>query len=188
MTSFSEQVTLPCDFRIEKYGISCRLVNVDDADFIFSLRTDKKLTQYLHKIDEDVEKQRDWIRVYKTREAEGKDYYFIYSHDGVPFALNRIYNICNGVCTGGSWICKPGTRTEDAIATALINRDIMFEVLKLKADNFEVCKGNNQVIKFHKMMGCLKTGESNSEISFQATPQTYFPKRDKIINLLNIGF
>ncbi len=64
---------LPLGFKMNKYGIDVRFVEESDAEFILSLRTDPKLSRYLHATDNDVEKQRQWIRKYKEREAHGKN-------------------------------------------------------------------------------------------------------------------
>ena len=58
------------DFPMKRYGISVRLVEEDDAEFILKLRTNRKLSRYLHKTDADIEKQIQWIRNYKKRELE----------------------------------------------------------------------------------------------------------------------
>ena len=63
--------------KIEKYGLKARLVEEQDAAFILSLRTDPKLSRFLHPTENDEEKQRAYIRGYKEREKQGKDYYFI---------------------------------------------------------------------------------------------------------------
>lgn len=177
---------LPLDFSMKKYGIEVRLVEERDASFILSLRTDDKLSRFINHTDSDENTQRQWIRDYKTREAEGKEYYFIYSKDGVPFGLNRIYNINGEKCTGGSWLCKSGTPVEQAIPTSLIFRDIMFDILDLKEDNFEVRKGNLKVQKFHLMTGSVKTGETELDFLYQATPETHKKGKKKILKLLNI--
>ena len=64
--------------KIEKYGLKARLVEEQDAAFILSLRTDPKLSRFLHPTENDEEKQRAYIRGYKEREKQGKDYYFIF--------------------------------------------------------------------------------------------------------------
>ena len=84
---------LPTDFEITKYGVHCRLVNENDASFIVKLRSDEKRSRYIHSTDNDVESQKQWIRDYKIREANGVEYYFIYEADGVPFGVNRIYDM-----------------------------------------------------------------------------------------------
>ena len=68
---------IPENFTIERYGLNVRLVEEKDAGFILSLRTNPKLSRYIHNTDDSLDKQRQWIRDYKKRELEGKDYYFI---------------------------------------------------------------------------------------------------------------
>lgn len=179
-------VKLPSDFHMTKYGIDVRLVNEDDSAFILSLRTDPKLSKYLHYTDNNEEKQRQWIREYKKRESAGNDYYLIYSKDNQPFGLSRIYNIQATKCTGGSWICKPGSDVELTISSALLSRDIMFDIFSFKEDNFEVRKGNLKVKKFHLMMECEKIGETEEDFLFRATPETHNKGKKKILKLLNI--
>ena len=77
---------LPENFQIEKYGLSVRLVNEDDAELIIKLRTDPVLGKYIHATSPDIEQQRAWIRAYKKRESEGLEYYFIFYKDGKPLA------------------------------------------------------------------------------------------------------
>lgn len=177
--------SLPKDFHMKKYGVEVRLVEECDTPFILSLRADKWLTRFIHQTDNDENKQREWIKEYKIREAQGKEYYFIYSKDGKPFALNRIYNINGLSCTSGSWLSTPGTPLELSIPTALINRDIMFDVIGLKEDNFDVRKGNLKVQKFHLMTGSVKTGETDLDILYRATPESHKKGKQSILKLLN---
>jgi hypothetical protein len=67
-------IKLPSDFSLERYGVSVRLANEDDSEFILSLRTNEKLSRFIHSTDNDLEKQREWMRNYKIREANGEDY------------------------------------------------------------------------------------------------------------------
>ena len=83
--------TLPSSFEITRYGIYGRLVTEEDVDFILSLRTNKELTKFIHPTDKSHEKQIQWIRDYKIREQEGREYYFIYFYKGEPVGLNRVY-------------------------------------------------------------------------------------------------
>ena len=178
---------LPKDFHFHKYGIDVRFVEMDDVDFILSLRADRHLTRFIHQVENDLEAQKNWLKEYKQREEEGTDYYFIYSKDGKPFGLNRIYGITENSCTGGSWLCVPGTQMEDVIASALINRDIMFDALGLKEDNFDVRKNNYKVQRFHRMLGAVTTGETELDILFTLTREDYEKGKAKILKLLNIA-
>lgn len=180
-------IKLPNNFHMTRYGIDVRLVEESDTSFILSLRADKWLTRFIHPTDNDEEKQRQWIHDYKKREEQGKEYYFIYSKNGVPFGLNRIYNIKGNSCTGGSWLCKPGTEIELSIPIALILRDIMFDILNLKEDNFDVRKGNLKVQKYHLMSGSVITGETKLDILFKSTPESHLKGKKKILKLLKIN-
>jgi hypothetical protein len=174
------------DFTLERYGVQVRLANEGDAEFILSLRTNEKLSRFLHSTDNDVEKQRQWMRNYKLREAMGEDYYFIYYYQGQPFALNRIYDIKTDRATGGSWISKPGTDLEQSIASVMIERDILFDVLGLDFDAFDVRKGNKKVQKLHAMFGAVKVGESDLDYYYELPKEVYHVHRDEIIKMLNL--
>lgn len=175
------------NFSYHAYDIDARLANIDDSNFILSLRTNIKLSRFLHSTSNDIELQKKWMVAYKEREKEGKDYYFVYSHHGIPFGVNRVYDIKENSATGGSWICKPGTNVELSMCTLLIMRDIMFEVLGLEADNFDVRKGNRKVQKIHLMMGAIQTGETEEDYLYTLSKQTYLREKKNFINLLNIN-
>lgn len=174
------------DFTFLRYGIDVRLANEDDSEFLLSLRTDEKLSRFIHPTDNDVEKQRKWMRNYKKREYEGLEYYFIYSFKNTPFGTNRIYNINETSATSGSWICKSGTEVECSVSSLLILRDIMFEILELDYDKFEVRKGNKQVQKIQKMLGAEKVGETDLDYLYSLFKGDYLVRRGSFIELLDL--
>ncbi len=175
------------DFEYEAYGVQVRLVREEDAAFILELRTDESLSRYLHATDCDVEAQLEWLRAYKEREKQGLDYYFVYSAQGVPFGVNRIYDITERQGTAGSWICRPGTAMEHSVASLLILRDILFEQLGLEYDVFDVRKGNKHVQRMHKMMGASQTGETELDYLYSLSKADYLLARENIIELLNLN-
>lgn len=174
------------DFSHKALGLEVRLVKEKDVDYILSLRTNKQLTKFIHQTDNDREKQIEWIRNYKKREQEGREYYFIYFHDGKPVGLNRIYNIFEYYGTIGSWICNPENETEVSLATYILMFDILFEHIKLNITLFDVRKVNKHVWKLHKMLGALSVGESDIDYYFTLNKNTYKSNRVNIINLLNL--
>jgi len=171
---------------MDKYGLHVRLVNGSDAEFILKLRTDSKLSRYLHSTDSDLSKQVEWIMNYKNRELQGIDYYFIYSQNNNFIGLNRIYNIKDKEATSGSWICQQGLDVDLVISTLLLERDILFEHLNKDFDVFDVRKKNYQVIRTHKMMGAKIIGETDLDYLFQLDKNSYFKKKIYIIDLLNL--
>lgn len=178
---------LPLDFEINSLGLTVRLVDERDVDYILSLRTNKTLTRFIHQTDNNREGQLEWIRNYKKREIEGREYYFIYLMDGKPVGLNRIYNIFEYYGTIGSWICNPDNEVEVSLKTYLLMFDLMFEHIKLDITLFDVRKENKHVWKLHKMLGAISVGESDIDYYFTLNKETYYKNRDKIILLYNLN-
>ncbi len=179
-------ICLPPDFKYNDMGLEVRLVDEKDVDYILSLRTNKHLTRFIHQTDDNRGKQLDWIRSYKKREQEGREYYFIYFHDGKPIGLNRIYNIFEYYGTIGSWICNPNNETEVSLATYMLMFDLMFDHIKLDITLFDVRKENKHVWKLHKMLGAQLVGESEIDFYFTLNKATYYKNRINIINLFNL--
>lgn len=181
-------IILPSDFKYEKYGIAVRLVTEGDAEYILSLRTNAKLSKYIHTTDADINKQIQWIHNYKIREKEGVDYYFMYVHNGVNIGVSRIYDIDDSKSRGtsGSWICSEDAPMEYKVATLIIGREILFEVLNLKFDFFDVRKGNVKVQRLHKMFGAEVIDEDDLIYYFRLTKELFEKKKDSVLDLLNI--
>jgi len=134
---------LPHDFTLERYGLQVQLVEENDAEFIVSLRTDPRLSKHIHSTSTDVEQQKQWIRDYKLREEQGLDYYFLFSIDGQPQGLARLYNITEDAFTQGSWIFSPDAVLGASILGSFICSEIGFEFLEKKVGYFDVRKDNN---------------------------------------------
>lgn len=179
--------TIDKDFVISRYGISVRLVEEEDAEFIVKLRTDERLSRFLHYTDSSVEKQIEWIRQYKERERANKEYYFLYYSNQNKIGVSRVYNIFNKKeATNGSWICSPENKMEQSIATIILARDIFFENLGFYTEHFQVSKGNNHVLKFHLGMGAQIVFEDNDEYQLLLEKCNYYSNRDKMIKFLNL--
>ena len=141
-------ILLP-DYRIEKYGLSARFVEEDDAEFIVKLRTDESLSLFIHSTDNDIDKQKMWIRDYKKRESQGKEYYFIFYYEDRPIGLERIYNIKYDSYTHGSLVFTPESPIGSSVKADIITREIGFSLLNLPINYFDVRKGNKGVIAYH---------------------------------------
>jgi hypothetical protein len=140
-----------------KYGLSYRLIDEKDASFIVKLRTDKGLSQYLPPIENDIDKQINWIREYKERERNKTEFYFIYYFEDKPIGLNRIYNIKEKTFTFGSWVFMPNHPIYLSIASAVIARDFAFNELNLKIE-LEIGgthEKNKGVLDFSKLLGMV---------------------------------
>lgn len=176
---------IPSDFTYSKYGLTCRLVQEKDAPFILELRTDSKLSKFVHAVDNDLQGQIDWIREYKKREAKGEDYYFIYFSGGRPIGVNRYYNITKDSSTSGSWICRKDAKVEESLATTFLQTDIA-EMFEIPTGPYNVSKGNNQVLKFHLKMGAEIIDENEIEYTLIGNSDKYKKVREKYVKLLNL--
>lgn len=177
---------LPQDFCFSRYGLDARLVVEEDSEFILKLRTNKTLTRHIHSTEDDIEKQKQWIRDYKKREEEGREYYFIYLKNKRPVGVSRISNIYEYFGLGGSWLCSPDNNAEVSMATPFVANDIIFEEIGLDYMLMDVRKANTHVWKFHQSCGAIKMGESEIDYYFYLLRDNYFAKRGKFIKLLNL--
>lgn len=174
------------DFTLQRYGITVRLATEADAEYIMSLRTNKELTKFIHKTEDNIQKHLDWFKKYKIRESEGRDYYFLYLKNGKPVGVNRVYNVFEYYGTPGSWLCSPDNDIEVSMATNFILNDIIFEFLCLDFTVFDVRKGNKHVWKLHKQCGAKQIGESEIDYYFVTFKQDYLCKRDGLLDVLNL--
>jgi hypothetical protein len=140
---------LSSDFTLERYGVQVRLANENDSEFILSLRTNEKLSRFLHSTDNDLQKQISWMKEYKKREREGKDYYFIFSKDGKPLGLERLYDIEGDHFTHGSLIFSEEAPFGTSILSDIITREIAFNDLGFLHNYFDVRKKNVNVRNYH---------------------------------------
>jgi len=173
---------LPADFTLERYGLQARLVEENDAEFIVSLRTDPRLSKHIHTTSKDVEQQKQWIRDYKLREEQGLDYYFLFSIDGKPQGLARIYNITEDTFTQGSWIFSPEALLGASVLGNIISSEIGFDFLEKRIEYSDARLDNNThryVKTFHPEI--IKTDELN--IYYKILPEGFIQGKAKHISL-----
>lgn len=177
---------LPGNFELNRYGLHTRLVVEDDAEFIVQLRTNPVLGRFIHSTDNDVEKQKEWIRNYKEKEKAGREYYFIHYIEGAPFGLSRLYGIEEDHCTEGSWVCRPIDDFSKSVASLVVTREILFENLGLDYDIFDVRKENKKVQKIHKISGAINTGETELDYLYKLTRDAFYENRDWLIRTFEV--
>ena len=182
---------LPIDFAIDKYGLFARLVNESDAEYIYNLRSNPKLSKYIHKVDSSVESQRKWIKDYKKREEEGIDYYFIFYKDGKPVGLNRLYNIEGKSFQSGSWLFSQDAPFGVSFLAQIILREIAFFDWNFEYENcpIGVHVDNVNVLRFDLLAGMKETGriiddEVGEFISLGLTKEDFILGRKRILRIL----
>jgi RimJ/RimL family protein N-acetyltransferase len=167
--------------KITGKNIILRFVEIDDAEFIYNIRQNKKKSAYLSQIDSSVESQKIWIKNYKQKEFDKKEFYFmIESKSNEKLGLVRVYDLKETSFCWGSWIIKDDAPLSTAIESALQIYEFGFYTLGYKNCHFDVRKDNKKVIKFHKKFGAKIISEDKLNYFFifdidkyQITKQKY---------------
>ena len=161
-------------------NINLRTVEIADAEFIFNLRQNTKRTEHLNKIDGTIEDQQIWIKNYKTRENENKEFYFVIeSKKGDKLGLVRVYDLQNDSFCWGSWLIKESAPKSTAIESALQIYEFGFKTLNYHQCHFDVRKNNEKVIAFHQRFGAKITNEDNLNYYFNFSKETYNETKSK---------
>ena len=140
------------------YGknINMRTVTTEDAEFIYNMRQNQNKTKYLSKVTGTVESQKEWIKNYKQREENKKEFYFVIeSKDKEKLGLVRMYDFQDESFCWGSWLIKEDAPKTTAIESALQIYEFGFYNLRFEKSHFDVRKGNDKVIAFHQRF-CAK--------------------------------
>ena len=180
---------LPKNFELDRYGLHCRLVREDDAEFIVKLRTDPEKMRFVTTISPSIDDQIRWIREYKKRESEGTDYYFIYSYRGKLAGLNRIYDIKGNHFIHGSWLFINEIPPYCALAAAVVAREIAYNELGLdeEVDTIGIHVDNTIVLQFAEVMECEFTGshflETGEYRTSHLTKEMFDANKPKILKL-----
>jgi hypothetical protein len=172
-------------FPIAQYGLNFRLVVEEDAQFILSLRTDKKLARFISFTDNSLENQVRWIRNYKQREADGKEYYVIFENaDKNPLGTFRLYDIKDDSFIAGSWLVRPDADEFAAIKSDLFLLNFSFEYLKMKTCFIDMRKENKKLVRYHKMF-YKQYNEDEHNLYMVMDIDAYKKKRGYLTNILN---
>ena len=172
-------VLLPENYLIERYGITARLVNEEDAEFIVNLRTDTQKGQFLGATDVNVEKQRNWISEYKRREREGKEYYFMFEKpNGERLGVSRIYEIKEDTFTTGSWVFKKDAPFGAAFLGDIICHEIAFDLFPNSVNLHDVRKANTGVRKYASEFHPTLLFETEFTQHYMNTRENYLRYKD----------
>lgn len=158
---------------------------ISDAEFILTLRTDPKKSQYLSDTPNDVDKQIKFIKNYFDNST---DYYFIIT-DKANNALGtvRIYDIKDDSFCWGSWIIADNAPQNSAIESALLIYDFGFFALHYSKVHFDVRKANVKVVNFHKRLGATIVREDEINFYFEYDKEKYMIAREKYHRFLPKG-
>jgi len=161
-------------------NINMRTVDVNDAEFIYNMRSDTKRTKYLSPITGTIETQKTWIKAYKEKELNKEEFYFIIeSKQKESYGLIRLYDIKGDSFSWGSWLIKESAPTSTAIESALLLYQFAFDTLKFTKSHFDVRKENHRVLSFHKRFGATISTEDEHNFYFSFTKESYSKIKQK---------
>jgi RimJ/RimL family protein N-acetyltransferase len=170
---------------VKSKHLKFRLVNITDAEFIYSLRMDDELNKYLSKIDSSIESQIKWLKQYKIREKEEKEYYFVIEDENNnAIGVVRLYDFIEDSFCWGSWILKKKSPLYAAIESALLVYEIGFYNLGFLKSHFDVDKRNAKVVQFHKKIGALIVSEDNKNYYFNFYREKYLEIKQRYTKYL----
>lgn len=179
-------------FNIDRYGLHVRLVCENDAAFILKLRNDAHNARFIHDTDTNVAVQEEWIRNYKLREAEGKEYYLLFEANGEPQGVYRIYKRHEEWCVTGSWVFKPDAERNAALKAMIITHEIVFEELghEFVHDVDGIHENNKGVINAMKSIGGKFWGERVEDkgkyMQFDLYKEDFYKNRPTILRFVGI--
>lgn len=172
----------------DKYRVRQRLVEERDAEFITMLRSDKSLAKHIHFADGNVEKQREWIRHYKQREALGKEYYFIYeSETGQCYGTTRLSDFDDHSCVAGSWLFLPESPSGLPIFASILTTKFAFDLPNIVYMRFDVRKLNKKVVRYNTTFWNLtKVAEDDLNNYYISTRENFNQRVERLIELVNL--
>ncbi|MDC6389765.1 GNAT family N-acetyltransferase [Maribacter sp. PR1] len=172
----------------EAYNSYFRLVEMEDAEFILSLRNNEKLAKHINPTSTDMEEQINWLKEYKNREKNGKDFYIInLKKDGkTRLGLNRIYNVEGDTFEFGSWLYSPEAGPNDAVLGELFTKGLAFEELGFNLCKMETKKKNTRVLWYAKSYKPKFTGEDEFNHYFESDYENFKAHREKYLKLFNV--
>jgi hypothetical protein len=149
------------------HGKSIDLANVqvEDAEFILSLRLDPGKSRYLSPLDGEIEKQRDWIRAYL--QSEGQAYFIIRDKAAQRYGTVRIYDAVGDSFSWGSWVLRNGAPPAAAIESALLVYRLAIADWGFRSAHFKVHRANTSVLDFHQRFGAHRTQETDQEVQLR---------------------
>ena len=162
--------------------VNLREVTLDDAAFILQLRTDAKKSRFLHKTDNDLQKQIDYLKRYFTLEDEW--YFIIENKQHEPLGTIRIYDVKFPCFTGGSWLMKEGSTPQEVFEGDLLLKRYAFEVLGFTRSVFDVRKENKKVVRYHKLCGAQIIDELELDYVFESNKEIYQRTKDQLFEML----
>jgi len=165
----------------EGVSINFREANASDAEFILGLRLDKDLNRYIYKVDDDIEKQKNYIK--NCHEDPTQVYFIIENKDKKPLGTIRIHDFTEETFTLGSLVVRKDTSRHVPIESIFLSLAYGFK----KGFNkvlFCVKKANKGVASVYKKLGAVLISEDDHSFYYEYTPALYNQTNPKYHRLM----
>lgn len=171
--------------RIEGPNLVLRLIQPDDADYVYGLRINPNYNRHLSEVRGTADDQRHWIEAYKSREAQTLElYYIIERRDGMPCGTVRLYDIQAESFTWGSWILDHNKPPKAALESALLSFGVGFEELGLERAIVDVRIANTNAEAFYRRLGMTETHRTERDIFFVYPRERFTEDRSGYLTIL----
>lgn len=169
-------------------GSTVRIRPVEKSDylFIYQLRKSIPRKDFLSKISENKNHQKQWIDEYKKRESQGLEMYFIIERlDSLePIGTFRVYSLDENLkrVTCGSWILNERKTITAAIETILLISRMM-RYIGLREIAIDTNKENKNVLRFIKKIANKFSHEDDKNVYYIIDAEKFienFYKKHKI--------
>lgn len=170
----------------KKYGCYFRLVELEDAEFILSLRNNERLSRYINETSHKLKDQINWLNEYKLREEKGTDFYIICmsTDNKIRYGLNRIYDIELDEFEMGSWLYAQDCPKNIAILGHLFCNSMAFENLNLKLCKTSTRKENKTVLRYVNSFYPTQVTEDDLNYHFKYVYSTWNKRKEELLKLL----
>jgi RimJ/RimL family protein N-acetyltransferase len=166
---------------IIRYGITLRLVELEDAAFIFELRNNTALNKFLSFTSPNLDDQIKWLKNYKTREKAGLEFYFIVQDlTGNKCGTIRLSNLDEKSFEIGSWLFNKNAPIGMAVKAHFIGFEIGFEFLKAEYSRFDIRKKNIGVLRYMKDFETTLVREDDMNFYYTLTKESFYKRRNQI--------
>lgn len=167
-------MNMPSTDGVAGANLTLRLIQPDDAEYVFGLRKDPAYNQHLSQVTGTAQDQRRWIETYKAREAAAQEFYYIITRqDGAPCGVVRLYDLDGARFTWGSWILDHNKPPKAALESAVLSFGIGFRALGLQEALIEVDLQNIHAAAFYRRFGMQEIARPGHEIHFRYTATQY---------------
>ena len=160
--------------RVEGPNLTLRLIQPEDAGYVHSLRSNPAYNTHLSTVTGTVDDQRAWIEDYKSREAQGQEFYYVIERkDGTRCGLVRLYEIEAKSFTWGSWVLDKNKTRKAALESAILSFGVGFDALGVQLANVDVRVANEHAAAFYRRLGMEETHRTDQDIFFNYTREKF---------------